>query len=245
MTPQERELIMNIARKLANSPTKSKDGDAESLINQEIASQPDIIYKLTQAVLVQEMAIKELKQKADYLEKSSNYYKDESNRGAFSKLLGGNNRPPMPPPPQPAQNSGAFGGFMKTAAGVAAGMVAGHFISDFFSDHDKEQQQPEEIVENNIIEPEANAENPGFMDENSGFGNDGFANNNDFNNENGGFLDNDSGFDGGFANNNNFDDDLFNRAGEEPFQNDDNNGGFFGNDDGGFGGGFDDDDNSY
>jgi hypothetical protein len=222
MTPQERELIMNIARKLANSPTKSKDNEAESLINQEIASQPDIVYKLTQAVLVQEMAIKELKQKADYLEKSSNYYKDESNRGTFSKLLGGNSRQPMPQPPQPAQNSGAFGGFMKTAAGVAAGMVAGHFISDFFSDHDKEQQ-PEEVVENNIIEPEQQneEENPGFMDENNGFNsNDGFADNN----ENNGFLDNDSGFDGGFANNNS-DDNFFNRAGEDSFQNDSNNDG--------------------
>lgn len=240
MTPQERELIMNIARKLATSPNKSKDREAEMLINQEIASQPDIIYKLTQAVLVQEMAIKELKQKADYLEQSSNYYKNESNQGTFSKLFGGNTRPQPPQPPQPQHNSGAFGGFMKTAAGVAAGMVAGHMISDFFFDHDKTDQQPEEIVENNVIEEPMADENPSFMDDNNGFANNGFGT--DPIDQQGGFLD-DNGFGGGFADNGfGNDDDLFTRAGEDPFQNNDS--GFFGGDDG-FGGGFDDNDDTY
>ena len=221
MTPQEQELIQNIARRLREAPNKTKDTDAEYLINQEIASQSDIIYKLTQAVLVQEMALKDLKQRNEYLEKSSNYYQNESNRSAFSKMMGGN-RPQPPQEPQPSYQPSAFGGFMKTAAGVAAGMVAGHLISDaLFGGNDA---QPEEIVENvenienvdNIETPnddnssflnnEDNAFASEYTDPNSGFGSGGFGDNSDF--------------DGGFANN------------DDPFVGGDD--GFFGGDDGGF-----------
>ncbi len=128
MTPQEKDLIQNVARKLQSSPDKPKDADAEQLIASEIASQQDAVYKLTQAVLVQEMALKELKQKNDYLEQNAEYYRNESQRGAMSKMFGGSR--PAPVPPQPVNQPSAFGSFMQTAAGVAAGMVAGHLISD-------------------------------------------------------------------------------------------------------------------
>lgn len=128
MTPQEKDLIQNVARKLQSSPDKPKDADAEQLIASEIASQQDAVYKLTQAVLVQEMALKELKQKNDYLEQSVEYFRNESQRGAMSKMFGGSR--PAPVPPQPVNQPSAFGSFMQTAAGVAAGMVAGHLISD-------------------------------------------------------------------------------------------------------------------
>ena len=137
MTPQEKDLIQNVARKLQSSPDKPKDADAEQLIASEIASQQDAVYKLTQAVLVQEMALKELKQKNDYLEQSAEYYRNESQRGAMSKMFGGSR--PAPVPPQPVNQPSAFGSFMQTAAGVAAGMVAGHLISDMlFGDNNSE-----------------------------------------------------------------------------------------------------------
>lgn len=128
MTPQEKELILNVANKLKQSPKKNKDADAESLISNEIASQEDAIYKLTQAVLVQEMALKELKQKNDYLEQCVEHHKTEANRGALSKMMGGSRPEPMPP--RPVHQPSAFGSFMQTAASVAVGMVAGHMISN-------------------------------------------------------------------------------------------------------------------
>lgn len=134
MTPQEKELIQSVAAKLQKSPESKKDADAEQLINTEIGAQPDAIYKLTQAVLVQEMALKQLKEKNDYLEKNAEYYKEESNRGTMSRMFGGSRQDPPQPPQPPARQPSAFGGFMQTAAGVAAGMVAGSVISNMLFD---------------------------------------------------------------------------------------------------------------
>lgn len=128
MTPQEQELIQNVADKLKASPNKPKDAEAETLISQEIASQEDIVYKLTQAVLVQEMALKELKSKSDFLQTQVEHFRKESERGALSRMMGGAN--PAPVQPQPVRQPSAFGSFMQTAAGVAAGMVAGNLISN-------------------------------------------------------------------------------------------------------------------
>ena len=128
MTPQEQELIQNIANKFKASPSKPKDADAERLIATEIGSQEDIVYKLTQAVLVQEMALKNLKAQNEFLETKVAHYKTESERGAFSRMMGGSNPPPVAPAPM--QQPSAFGSFMQTAAGVAAGMVAGHLLTE-------------------------------------------------------------------------------------------------------------------
>lgn len=136
MTPQEKELIQNVANKLKASPNKPKDPEADTFINQEIGSQQDIIYKLTQAVLVQEMALKDMKSKNDFLESSVEHYKTEANRGALSRMMGGSQPAPVPPQP-PVRQPSAFGGFMQTAAGVAAGMVAGHLISNALFGNDE------------------------------------------------------------------------------------------------------------
>ncbi|OBU17635.1 DUF2076 domain-containing protein [Photobacterium aquimaris] len=134
MTPQEKELIQSVAAKLQKSPESKKDAEAEQFINTEIGAQPDAIYKLTQAVLVQEMALKQLKEKNDYLEKNAEYYKQESNRGTMSRMFGGSRQAPPQPPQPPVRQPSAFGGFMQTAAGVAAGMVAGSVISNMLFD---------------------------------------------------------------------------------------------------------------
>lgn len=54
MTPQEQELIEKLADKLANNTSGNKDAAAENLIASRIASQQDIVYKLTQVALAQE-----------------------------------------------------------------------------------------------------------------------------------------------------------------------------------------------
>ena len=219
MTPQEKDLIANVARKLKDSPNKPKDPEAEQFINSEIASQPDIVYKLTQAVLVQEMALKDLKQKNDYLQESVDYYRDESKRGSLSKMVGGNR--PAPVPPQPVSRPSAFGSFMQTAAGVATGMVAGNLISNLLFDHDTPAAASAATPETPASDtaPAAPADNTAtaaadtsntsdssFLNGNSGFSSDytdaGFGNDNGFGSDSGFggdnmFANNDSGFFGG------------------------------------------------
>ncbi|MEZ9593256.1 DUF2076 domain-containing protein [Shewanella sp. 10N.261.52.F9] len=179
MTPQEQELIQNVANKLKASPNKPKDAEAESLIGQEIASQEDIVYKLTQAVIVQEMALKDMKSKNDFLESQVEHFRKESERGTLSRMMGGTN--PAPVQPQPVRQPSAFGSFMQTAAGVAAGMVAGNLISNaLFGD-----ETPATAEAAPEVAPEAPAEAPtetaaadtaapedtgsSFLDDNSGF----------------------------------------------------------------------------
>ncbi|WP_394167462.1 DUF2076 domain-containing protein [Photobacterium piscicola] len=261
MTPQEKELIQSVAAKLQKSPESKKDAEAEQFINTEIGAQPDAIYKLTQAVLVQEMALKQLKEKNDYLEKNAEYYKEESNRGTMSRMFGGSRQAPPQPPQPPVRQPSAFGGFMQTAAGVAAGMVAGSVISNMlFDDKPAETAAADpapaadaatdtaatdtaqtDTAPDATTDPQA--DNESFLNDDSnsfasdytgGFGDAGFGDNN------GGFGD--SGFGG--------DDNGFGNSGfgdDSGFGNDDtfaNNSGF-GDTDGGFGGDFGGDDDDF
>ncbi|ABZ78036.1 putative periplasmic ligand-binding sensor protein [Shewanella halifaxensis HAW-EB4] len=180
MTPQEQELIQNVANKIKASPNKPKDAEAENLIGQEIASQEDIVYKLTQAVIVQEMALKELKSKSDFLEGQVEHFRKESERGTLSRMMGGTN--PAPVQPQPVRQPSAFGSFMQTAAGVAAGMVAGNLISNaLFGDDTATAEAAPEVAPEAAPETEAPTETAAadtaapedtgssFLDDNSGF----------------------------------------------------------------------------
>ena len=205
MTPQEQELIQNVANKLKASPNNPKDADADSLIAQEIASQEDIVYKLTQAVLVQEMALKEMKSKNDFLESQVEHFRKESERGTLSRMMGGTN--PAPVQPQPVRQPSAFGGFMQTAASVAAGMVAGHLISNaLFGDDTATAEASPDAAPETEAAPETAAADTATEDSGSSFldGNSDFAS--EYNSEdtfaNTGFGGDDSfgGFDdGGFG----------------------------------------------
>ncbi|WEM45458.1 DUF2076 family protein (plasmid) [Photobacterium sp. DA100] len=247
MTPQEKELIQNVANKLKQSPNKAKDSEAESLINNEIGGQDDALYKLTQAVLVQEMALKELKQKNEYLEQCVEHHKSEANRGALSKMMGGSR--PAPQPPQPTHQPSAFGSFMQTAASVAVGMVAGNMISNMLFNNDDPAAEAmaaseaqaadapaEDVPANDALASSGTEESSGgFLDDSSsfaseytdntgGFGTDGLGGDSE------GFGDagfGDAGFGSDGFENTGFDDTLANNG----FASDES---FFGGDDGGF-----------
>ncbi|KXF81906.1 DUF2076 domain-containing protein [Enterovibrio coralii] len=257
MTPQEQELIQKLADKMRSNQSNAKDPAAAQLIQEAIASQPDIVYRLTQVALAQEVALKEMKERNDYLQRNADFYKQESSRGSFSKMFGGDRNPP--PPPQPAYRPSAFGGFMQTAAGVAAGMVAGSALSHLFFGGEHMEPTVEDITNNTIIEDPNDAnvdqqdasQDPGddsqtdtastdtdsggsFLDGTDNYTQDytggGWSQGTGFDDSNTGFGD--SGFDDGFANN---DDDPSRYGGDD---------GAFGGDDSDFGG-FDDDSDSW
>lgn len=253
MTPQEQELIEKLADKLANNTSGNKDAAAENLIASRIASQQDIVYKLTQVALAQEVALKEMKERNDYLQRNADFYRQESQRGSISRMFGGDRQPPQPP--QPAYRPSAFGGFMQTAAGVAAGMVAGSALSHMFFGGDRGETVVEDITNNNIVEdpnaqqdgmqPDqdpsqdmANGDNGSFLQGTDSYTQDytsgGWNQNTGFDDGNAGF-DNDNGFDDGSSFANVDPDDDPNRFGGG------DGGGFFGGDDSGDFGGFDDD----
>lgn len=57
MTPQERDLITHLLERLKQAGGQPKDPEAEALIRQATAEQPDAPYYLAQTVLIQDMAL--------------------------------------------------------------------------------------------------------------------------------------------------------------------------------------------
>ncbi|MGI8745832.1 MAG: DUF2076 domain-containing protein [Bryobacteraceae bacterium] len=138
MTPQERSLIDDLANKIAQANVGQKDTEAESLIQQEIGSRPDSLYKLVQTVLVQNMALEQAKaQIAGLQQKAASAQSHPSGPTSFLGSLFGSHSAPAPPPPQPAPPgtyapgpaapaaAGGGSSFLRSAATTAAGVAAG------------------------------------------------------------------------------------------------------------------------
>ncbi len=69
MTPQEKDLITALLTRLAQAPAQPKDRDAEALIAEGLARQPDAPYLLIQTVLIQELALQEAQRRINELER--------------------------------------------------------------------------------------------------------------------------------------------------------------------------------
>ena len=68
MTPQERDLITQLLGRLAQAGGQPKDPEADQLIRQAIAAQPDAPYYLVQTVLIQDMALNNAQSRIQALE---------------------------------------------------------------------------------------------------------------------------------------------------------------------------------
>src|SRR5690349_9017819 len=68
MTPQERELITALLARLQQQANQPKDTEAEALIRQGMAAQPDAPYLLVQTVLIQDMALHNAQERIAALE---------------------------------------------------------------------------------------------------------------------------------------------------------------------------------
>jgi hypothetical protein len=69
MTPQEKELISSLMGRLRKAGGEPKDVEAEALIRQSMAEQPDAPYQLVQTVLIQDMALNQAQSRIADLEK--------------------------------------------------------------------------------------------------------------------------------------------------------------------------------
>jgi uncharacterized protein len=101
MTPEERQLIAGLFDRMRGYPLAEKDGEAEALINQQVASLRDAPYMLVQSVLVQEHAlqqgdarIKELEEQVRQLESELRPPQSAGSGSFLGGLFGG--RPAEP-----------------------------------------------------------------------------------------------------------------------------------------------------
>jgi hypothetical protein len=160
MTEDERNMLNDLANKIAQTPPPPKDPEAEDLIRTKIGSRPDALYLMTQTVLIQNLALQHAQQQIQELQQRSGSPQISSGssflgQGAPSPRSGyaqsgpqqqyaspQQQYPPPPPqyaPAQPLPNPSGASGFLRgaaqTAAGVAAGGLAFEAINSLFSHH--------------------------------------------------------------------------------------------------------------
>jgi hypothetical protein len=144
MTPQERELVTQLLARLKQHAAEAKDAEAEALIRQAMAAQPDAPYFLVQTVLMQDMALQQAQERIRQLEAQAAQAKP-----AATSFLGGAGRGSVPsagawtqsapaaaPPPATAWTQGGApfaaaapgGGFLHQAATTAAGIAGGALL---------------------------------------------------------------------------------------------------------------------
>ena len=129
MNQNDEELIQALSNKLKSAHPVNKDAQAQELIASEIGSQPDALYLLTQAVLLQEQAIRSLKEQVSSLQ-------NQPNKSSFLGSLFGNTNNQQQPPyrTNTSFGQGSFlGSALTTAAGVAGGMMLFEGISHLFN----------------------------------------------------------------------------------------------------------------
>lgn len=107
MTPQEEQLLNSLIDRVNQTTLQEKDPDAEALLNQKLASNPDALYMLAQTVLVQNIALeqakaqlRELQQKVEQLEQARP--QPAHTTSFLGRLLGERDRPAPPPQQQAA-----------------------------------------------------------------------------------------------------------------------------------------------
>lgn len=148
MTPDERNMLNDLAGKVAQMAAPQRDPEAEDIIRTKIGSRPDALYLMTQTVLIQNMALQRAQQQIQDLQQRVGQGQVSA---SGSSWLGQSQSTPAqqqsaPPPPQyasPAPSSFGGGGggssFLRgaaqTAAGVAAGTLAAEAIGSMFSHH--------------------------------------------------------------------------------------------------------------
>jgi hypothetical protein len=146
MNAQEKALIDSVFDRLAQGTvSQGKDAEAMAHIQERLARQPDSVYGLVQAVLLQEMALNQASARVAELERQVAQSGGQAQGSGFLGGAGPWGRVPATPAPQqqyapppqpqagspwgqPMQSSG--GGFLHNVASMAAGVAAGSLLAD-------------------------------------------------------------------------------------------------------------------
>ncbi|WP_049620595.1 DUF2076 domain-containing protein [Frateuria defendens] len=149
MTPQEQQLLEDFLDRLAAARGVAKDPQADALIRQRVADQPDALYLLVQRSLLQQQALENAKAEIARLQAQAGGQGGGSFLGGQQDWRRGQVPPPAPsaPPPAPGWRERFFGGgatpppvpppqaagggapsFLASAATTAAGVAGGMFL---------------------------------------------------------------------------------------------------------------------
>ena len=105
MTPQEEQLLNSLIERINQTQLQEKDPDAEALLNQQLAGNPDALYILAQTVLVQNIALEQAKAQVNQLQgqlQQQTQQRPAHTTSFLGRLLGERDDQPRPVQ-QPAQ----------------------------------------------------------------------------------------------------------------------------------------------
>ena len=148
MTPQEQSMLEDLIRKVNETKLTEKDPEAEQLLKEGLAADPDAVYKLAQTVLIQNLALNQVRAQIQQLQQAQQQPQPARSTSFLGGLLGHRDPAPAPAPPpaqpqyqpvpyQPAppqyapappyyaEPPNAAGSFLRSAATTAAGVAAG------------------------------------------------------------------------------------------------------------------------
>ena len=167
MTPQEQELILTVAKRLREAPVAAKDAQAEELIQREIGVQRDAPYLLTQAVILQEHALKQAQERIGAMESELEQTRQQASAQSRGGFLGGLFGGGAPAALSPGSNRGrgwtsgqssGFGDFMRSAASVAVGVAGGQLLFSGLSGLFGDESAPgTEAAADSPVEPGSDA----------------------------------------------------------------------------------------
>ena len=122
MTPQEKDLLTTLLTRLKNTPSQPKDPEADALIRQALAEQPDMPYYLTQTVLIQDLSLHQAQQRITELERQLTDAQQQAAQPAHTSFLGSlfGSRQQQPSAPPPSSGSVPAAGPWARAPQVAA-----------------------------------------------------------------------------------------------------------------------------
>ena len=107
MTPQEEQLLNSLIDRLNQTALQEKDPDAEALLKERLAGNPDALYMLAQTVLVQNIALDQAKAQIGQLQQQVQQLQQQHTQPAHTtsflgRLLGDRDDQQQSPPPQQA-----------------------------------------------------------------------------------------------------------------------------------------------
>ena len=135
MTPQERDLLTGFLDNLRTAGVPNPDAEADRLIREAFAQQPQAAYLLVQQALIQQIALRDAQAKAARLEQQA---RDQQGLGQETSFLAAGG--PMGPARAPGQGwdanptavpqarAGGVGNFLRSAAAAAVGVAGGAML---------------------------------------------------------------------------------------------------------------------
>ena len=185
MNTNEREQLSNFLSQLVAARAGPKDADAEALIREAVARQPDAAYLLVQKAFLQAQALAAAQSRNEQLQGEVDSLR--AGRASFANGDAWGNSLPRSAPqavspatapsaPAPSWGSGWLGNVATTAAGVAAGAFLFQGIDNLIGRHggNAAAQPNETATVNNFFETDSlTATGSGFAGLSDGLDSDG------------------------------------------------------------------------